>query len=419
MKVEASVKEVRGRLRAPSSKSAVQRYIAGALLAEGLSTISVNSMCDDSLAALSVATELGAEATTCGDSIKIKGGFNPKTNKINCGESGLATRMFIPIAAIHNREITVTGRGSLMKRPVKMVEEPLRQLGVHISSKDGYLPVKIKGPLTGGEVHADGSISSQFITGLLMALPVAQKNSCVIVENLVSRPYIDLTIKILQEFDIEIVNDNYRVFSIKGGQKYTPGTFTAEGDWSGAAFLLVMGAIGGKVEVTGLRTDSVQADKAILEPLMMAGASVSVEAGRIKVEKKELNSFEFDISDCPDLAPPLAVLAAACNGKSVLRGAHRLVAKESNRAETITAALNAIGANIKTSGDIIEIYGNKTLSGGESSAYNDHRIAMALATASAISTSPVRIEGMEAINKSYPGFIDDFRKLGGKIKIVK
>lgn len=419
MKVEASVKEVKGRLRAPSSKSAVQRYIAGALLAEGLSTISVNSMCDDSLAALSVATELGAEATTCGDSIKIKGGFNPKTNKINCGESGLATRMFIPIAAIHNREITVTGRGSLMKRPVKMVEEPLRQLGVHISSKDGYLPVKIKGPLTGGEVHADGSISSQFITGLLMALPVAQKNSCVIVENLVSRPYIDLTIKILQEFDIEIVNDNYRVFSIKGGQKYTPGTFTAEGDWSGAAFLLVMGAIGGKVEVTGLRTDSVQADKAILEPLMMAGAYVSVEDGRIKVEKKELNSFEFDISDCPDLAPPLAVLAAACNGKSVLRGAHRLVAKESNRAETITAALNAIGANIKTSGDIIEIYGNKTLSGGESSAYNDHRIAMALATASAISTSPVRIEGMEAINKSYPGFIDDFRKLGGKIKIVK
>lgn len=419
MKVEASVKEVKGRLRAPSSKSAVQRYIAGALLAEGLSTISVNSMCDDSLAALSVATELGAEATTCGDSIKIKGGFNPKTSKINCGESGLATRMFIPIAAIHNGEITVTGRGSLMKRPVKMVEEPLRQLGVQISSKDGYLPVKIKGPLTGGEVHADGSISSQFITGLLMALPVAQKNSCVIVENLVSRPYIDLTIKILQEFDIEIVNDSYRVFSIKGGQKYTPGTFTAEGDWSGAAFLLVMGAIGGKVEVTGLRTDSVQADKAILEPLMMAGAYVSVEAGRIKVEKKELNSFEFDISDCPDLAPPLAVLAAACNGKSVLRGAHRLVAKESNRAETITAALNAIGANIKTSGDIIEIYGNKTLSGGESSAYNDHRIAMALATASAISTSPVRIEGMESINKSYPGFIDDFRKLGGKIKIVK
>ncbi|MGB4292029.1 MAG: 3-phosphoshikimate 1-carboxyvinyltransferase [Bacteroidales bacterium] len=419
MKVEASVKEVKGRLRAPSSKSAVQRYIAGALLAEGLSTISVNSMCDDSLAALSVATELGAEATTCGDSIKIKGGFNPKTNKINCGESGLATRMFIPIAAIHNREITVTGRGSLMKRPVKMVEEPLRQLGVQISSKDGYLPVKIKGPLTGGEVHADGSISSQFITGLLMALPVAQKNSCIIVENLVSRPYIDLTIKILQEFDIEIVNDNYRVFSIKGGQKYTPGTFTAEGDWSGAAFLLVMGAIGGKVEVTGLRTDSVQADKAILEPLMMAGASVSVEAGRIKVEKKELNSFEFDISDCPDLAPPLAVLAAACNGKTVLRGAHRLIAKESNRAETITAALNAIGANIKTSGDIIEIYGNNTLSGGESSAYNDHRIAMALATASAISTSPVRIEGMESINKSYPGFIDDFRKLGGKIKIIK
>jgi len=419
MKVEVSIGKVRGCLQAPSSKSAVQRYIAGALLAEGDTTILVNSMCDDSLAALSVATELGAEATTCGDSIKIKGGFNPKTNIIHCGESGLATRMFIPVAAIHNSEITVTGHGSLLKRPVKMVEEPLRQLGVEISSKDGYLPVKIKGPLLGGKVHADGSVSSQFITGLLMALPMAEKDSRIIVENLVSKPYIDLTISILQEFGIEIVNDNYRIFSIKGRQKYISGTFTAEGDWSGAAFLLVMGAIGGKVEVTGLKTGSVQADKSVLEPLKMAGAEVTVEPDRIKVERKYLNSFEFDITDCPDLAPPLAVLAAACNGRSVLHGARRLVVKESNRAETITAALNAIGANIKTGDDIIEIYGNKHLAGGEASSFNDHRIAMALAVASVISASPVQIDGMECINKSYPGFIDDFRKLGGKVRIIK
>lgn len=418
MKAIVSIREVKGKLIAPSSKSAVQRYIAGALLAEGVSEILVGSMCDDSMAALSVASALGAEVTTRGDYIKIEGGFSPKTNRINCGESGLCTRMFIPIVSIHDREITVTGKGSLMNRPVDMAEKPLRQMGVEVSSRDGYLPVKIKGPLSGGNVYADGSLSSQLITGLLMALPVAENDSTLTVENLVSRPYVDLTLSILKQFCIKVVNDNYRVFKIVGRQKYIPGKFTAEGDWSGAAFLLVMGAAGGSAEVSGLDPDSVQADRAVINAITRAGAQIEVSREKISVTHKELKGFEFDITDCPDLAPPLAVLALACRGKSILHGARRLKAKESNRAETIVKALGAIGANISSRDDVIEIDGGETLKGGEATAFNDHRIALALAAASMLSEAPVVIDGYECINKSYPGFTDDFRLLGGKLRFI-
>jgi len=419
MKAEVSINYTGNCVRAPSSKSAVQRYVAGALLTEDITKLSVASMCDDSLAALSVAESLGAEVKTYPDSITVRGGFRPVNKEINCGESGLATRMFIPIAALHDGEITITGRGSVMNRPVVMVEEPLLQLGVEVLSRNGYLPVKIKGPLKGGSVIADGSVSSQFITGLLMALPVVENDSRIFVKKLVSKPYIDLTIKILEDFGVEVINESYQIFYIKGKQKYKHGNFVAEGDWSGAAFLLVMGAIGGSVEVTGLNTSSVQADKSVLEALRRAGASVKEDKDKISVTGGNLKGFEFDITDCPDLAPPLAVLGLACKGRSVLQGTERLVAKESNRAQTICHALNTIGANIKSHDNIIETEGVETLKGGEASSFNDHRIAMALMSASLISESPVIINGIECINKSYPGFIEDFRKLGGNVRIFK
>ncbi len=419
MKVVASAREVKGKIEAPSSKSAVQRYIAGALFSEGITEIHVRSMCDDSMAALSVITALGAEVTACGDNIIIKGGFKPKTSKINCGESGLCTRMFIPLVSIYDGEITITGKGSILKRPIGMAEQPLRQLGVNITSENGFLPVKIKGPLSGGDVYADGSISSQFITGLLMALPLASSDSHVFVENLVSKPYIDLTINILNDFGIKIGNNGYSVFDVRGNQRYKAGKFVAEGDWSGASFLFVMGAIGGYVEVTGLDLQSVQADKSVLDALKLAGAEIKKSPNKISVTRNKLNSFEFDITECPDLAPPLAVLAMACNGRSVLHGAERLLVKESNRAETISRALSALGGKISYHDDIIEIFGGEKLKGGEVEAFNDHRIAMALVTASVLSETPVVIDGYECINKSYPEFTDDFRHLGGTIKIIK
>ncbi len=354
---------INGAVKAPASKSAMQRYVAGALLANGESEIHASSLCDDVLAAIEIAENLGSAVAIESDLVKVVGGFNPSGREISCGESGLSARMFTPVAALYDGEIVMNGRGSILKRPLDMVEMPLATLGAKITSNNGFLPLRIKGPLKGGDVTADGSVSSQFITGLLMALPFAQENSRIFVKDLVSRPYIDLTISILKEFGITIGNDDYKMFSVRGKQKFRPGKFICEGDWSGAAFLLVMGAIGGKIEITGLQADSTQADKAILEALLLAGARLTTGTRSVIVEGGDLKGFDFDISDCPDLAPPLTVLALACRGRTVLSGAERLSAKESNRGLALEETMVKIGGRVKNNGATIEIYGGKKLSG--------------------------------------------------------
>jgi 3-phosphoshikimate 1-carboxyvinyltransferase len=251
-----------------------------------------------------------------------------------------------------------------------------------------------------------------------MALPAAAKNSLVKVEKLVSKPYIDLTISILGEFGIEIVNENYSIFKIPGNQKYQSGEFTVEGDWSGAAFLMVMGAIGGEIEIYGLDSASTQADKAIFYALSLAGANVRQGAYSIIVSGGNLKGFEFDISDCPDLAPPLAALALACEGKTVISGTQRLLSKESNRSEALQQTLLSLGARIDCFENRMEIEGGHRLNGGTVDSYNDHRIAMTLAVAALLSEGPVIINKMESINKSYPGFVKDFSMLGGNIRTI-
>lgn len=415
MRAEATRSAISGKVMAPSSKSAMQRYIAGSLLAEGLSQIHLTSFCDDTRAAIAIAEDLGAEITISGNEVKIRGGFRPRTGEIFCGESGLSARMFTPIAALHDKEIIMNGEGSLLKRPFTMVEGPLETLGVKISSNNGFLPLQIQGPMHGGELTADGSVSSQFITGLLMALPALAEDTLLIAEDLVSKPYIDLTISILKEFGVRVRNEEYRKFTIAGRQKFKAGDFNVEGDWSGAAFLLVMGAIGGTVSVEGLDLKSTQADKAILDALILAGAKIDCHGNIVTVRHGNLRGFDFDISDCPDLAPPLAVLALASKGKTIMRGADRLASKESNRSKTLEENLNALGAKVINHGNLIEIEGGKMLKGGEADSFNDHRIAMALATTALFSESPVIIKGMECINKSYPGFVSDYRKIGGII----
>ncbi|MGD0582025.1 MAG: 3-phosphoshikimate 1-carboxyvinyltransferase [Bacteroidales bacterium] len=419
MRARAVISSVYGTVKAPASKSAMQRYVAGSLLAEGVSEINSSSLCDDSIAAIRIAEALGAEITVKGEVVRIRGGFNPSAKEIFCGESGLSARMFTPIAALHNHEIILNGKGSILKRPLDMVEDPLRKLGVKVVSRNGFLPLSLTGPLRGGEVTADGSVSSQFITGLLMALPVVPGDSRIIVKNLVSRPYIDLTISILKEFGIVIGNEDYRIFSVRGGQKFRAGKFNAEGDWSGATFLLVMGAIGGSIEVKGLLAGSTQADKAVLDAISAAGAEVNVVDDSVQIRGRELRGFEFNITDCPDLAPPLTVLAMACRGRSVLEGAERLAAKESDRGKALEETMRSIGGKVKNFGSRIEIQGGDRLTGGSADSHNDHRIAMALAVSALICDSPVIIDGIESINKSYPGFIHDFNSTGGKIEIIK
>ena len=259
--------EIKGSIKAPASKSMTQRAIAAALLTNGQTIIHNPSYCDDSLAAMSIAVGLGARVEPKVSELKIVGSATLKESKLNCGESGLAIRMFSPIVALYPSEITLVGANSLKKRPMSMIGDALNQLGVECKSAAGFLPLTIKGPLKGGKCEIDGSISSQLLTGLLMALPLATGDSEISVRNLKSKPYIDMTIQLLNSFGIKVENSNYTIFRIPGNQKYTPHSYTVEGDWSGGAFLLVAGAINGEISVKGLMKDSCQSDMAILNAL--------------------------------------------------------------------------------------------------------------------------------------------------------
>src|SRR3989338_2363519 len=257
---------VNGIMAAPPSKSMMQRAVTLATLANGTSEISNPSFCDDSKAALGIARALGADVEENENCVKITGGIKPQGKgnvTVNCGESGLCIRMFSPIAALFDKEITLTGNGSLLSRPVGMIEEPLRALGAECKTDNGRPPVTVRGPMKGGNTRIDASTSSQFISGLLIALALCPEDSKILVNNLKSRPYVEMTLELLERFGINIKHDDkLSEFNISGSQNYTPIHYTIEGDWSGASFLLVAGAISGSVSVTGLRASSLQADKA-------------------------------------------------------------------------------------------------------------------------------------------------------------
>jgi 3-phosphoshikimate 1-carboxyvinyltransferase len=412
---------IKGSVTAPASKSMMQRAIAAALLVEGTTKILNPTYCNDSLAALRVIEALGAKVTRGKDEVIVRGGMNltgPGTI-LNCGESGLAIRMFSPIAALWSGELTLTGEGSLLSRPVSMMEEPLKELGVRVTTTNGCPPLKVKGPLLGGEAEVDGSVSSQFLTGLLMALPKAAKDSRLTVTNLKSMPYIDMTLGLFQAFGVQVRHTNYEMFFIKGSQTYAcqKGEYWVEGDWSGVSFLLAAGAVGavaGSVTVTGVDTTSPQADRKIIDALAAAGALVEMTGNTVSVSKGKLKGFQFDATHCPDLFPPLAVLACNCEATTVITGVERLVHKESNRAMALEKELSSLGAIIRIDGNRMEIKGAK-LKGGVIDSHNDHRIAMAAAIAAINAQGAVTIRGDECVAKSYPDFFEDLKKIGGNV----
>ena len=406
--------KVKGTVKAPASKSMTQRAIAAALLAGGESTIVNPSYCDDSLAAMTIATGLGARVHPDKAEMKITGGRILREHKLNCGESGLAVRMFSPIAALWPEEIVMTGAGSLKNRPMSMIEEALRQFRVGCSSNNGFLPLTIKGPLKGGECEIDGSISSQLLTGLLMALPVAGKNSIIRVNDLKSRPYIDMTLQVLDKFGIKVTNDNYSKFLITGNQEYKAIRYEVESDWSGGAFLLVAGAIAGEITVQGLHTNSKQSDRAILTALDKAGARLRISEDTITVTASAMEAFEFDSTESPDLFPPLVVLASYCKGISGIKGARRLIHKESNRAASLVEEFGKLGIKVEVSDDYMIITGGQ-VTGGRVNSHEDHRIAMALAIAALGASSKVAIKDSHCIGKSYPDFFNDLQKTGASV----
>lgn len=415
MKKSISPSEARGTQAAPASKSEMQRAVAAAAIAHGRSIITNPSYCEDSKAALSIAGALGARVQQFPDRVIIDGGINPAEDVLDCGESGLGVRMFTPIAALTGRHITLTGRGSLLKRPVSTIEDSLMDLGASVKSQNGYLPIEVTSKLSGGRTVIDGSLSSQFLTGLLMALPSAEKDSIITVKNLKSRQYIDITLKVLKNFSIDVSNSGYSVFTISGGQHFIPAQVEIEGDWSGAAFLLCAGAIRGEVTVTGLSSSSLQPDRGVVDALKKAGAKVTEGAGYFTVTQGKLKGFEFDATECPDLFPPLAALAMYCEGTTVLRGARRLTHKESDRGTVIKTELGRLNGSIELDGDCMLIKGSK-VSGGNVDSHGDHRIAMACAIAALGADGPVVIDHAESIDKSYHEFYDHLAALGVDVK---
>src|SRR5882757_1456079 len=302
---------IKGIIQAPTSKSSMQRACAAALLSRGETVIRHPGYSNDDKAALEVIRRLGAEVTLLEDgSLKINsGGVNPGQAEVSCGESGLGIRMFAPIIALSDQPVRVNGEGSLMTRPMDFFDEIFPQLGIRVVSNKGKLPLQIQGPLQPRNLEIDGSLSSQFLTGLLFAYAAAgAKDVAIKVNNLKSKPYIDLTLQVMGHFGWEVENRDYAEF-------YFPGTgpageanrqYTVEGDWSGGAFLLVAGAVAGKITVKGLDVDSTQADKAILQALRDSGASLSIRGGEeIGIGPAGgLKAFTFDATDCPDLFPP-------------------------------------------------------------------------------------------------------------------
>jgi 3-phosphoshikimate 1-carboxyvinyltransferase len=415
MKKSVHPSNVEGEVKAPPSKSVMQRITAAALMAGGRTTRILNpSFCDDALAALRVAGELGAGIKATLEEVRIEGGLRPRGRELDCGESGLCLRLFAAVAPLWPDELVLTGRASLLKRPVSIVEDPLRQLGVFCRTDNGFPPVRVRGPLRGGIASVDGSLSSQFLSGLLMALPLAGQGSRLIVKDLKSRPYIDLTLEVLRDCGIMVENENYEEFIISGGQDYEIGEYRVEGDWSAAASLLVAAAAGGKIRVSGLRADSVQPDRRILAALGAAGARVDRKPDGAAVEKSGLRAFSFDATDAPDLLPPLVALACHCSGTSRFEGASRLRHKESDRAAAIAEEFGRLGGRVSAEGDVIEVTGGP-LAGAKVSSHGDHRMAMALAAAAVAARGPVEIDGAECVAKSYPGFFEDLASVGVRI----
>ncbi len=403
--------KVDGVVTPPPSKSYAQRALAAALLAKGESIIGNIEFCDDTLSAMRMIEALGAKVEQLDSStLRVRGGLNPQASGLFVGESGLATRLFTPIAALCDQAITIDGHGSILTRPMGMMIEPLQEAGVRVSDNNGFLPLDVCGPMRGGEISVDGSVSSQFITGLLLALPLAAQDSTLYVNRAVSLPYLDMTIDTAERFGVNIAHNEYREFFIEGSQEYAATEFNIECDWSAASTLLVAGAIAGSVTIENISMLSKQADREICTALVRAGAQVESSGSTLTVSRRELHAFEFDATQCPDLFPALVALAAAAEGVSVITGAERLIHKESNRAATLQCEYAKLGINIEVEGDVMRVEGGQIRSARVES-HNDHRIAMSLAVAALRSDDLVMIDGSDAVSKSYPDFFEDLESL--------
>lgn len=408
--------KLRGAISVPPSKSLCHRALIAASLCEDESIISNISMSQDIKATSSLIKNMGVDLTFLDSVVKINGSGKLKVinRDMDCNESGSTLRFFIPILLTIGEGVTFSGKGKLVERPLQPYYSIFDEQDIKYSTINGMLPLTVEGILKPGDFYISGDVSSQFVTGLLFALPLLQKDSCIhITSKLESSPYVDLTIDILKKFSVNIDNHEYKEFYIKGKQKYKAINYYVEGDYSQAAFWLAAGVIGNNVTCRGLNINSLQGDKVIIDILKEMGGIISRKGDSITAEGSRLNGISIDASQCPDLVPILAVLGSLAEGTTKIYNAARVRIKECDRLKAIATELNKIGADVYEEEDALVIHGKRTLKGGVVNSWNDHRIVMALAIAAICCEEPLIITDSEAIGKSYPTFFSDYLSLGG------
>lgn len=408
-----------GTVNVPPSKSDVHRAIICAAMANGVSRISPVALSNDIKATIGCIKALGADAVLENNVLTVDGTnmYKNKTALLDCGESGSTLRFFIPIAAVGNINATFVGKGKLPQRPIGIFTEALPKAGT-VCKTEGGLPLEIKGQLKSGIFEIPGNVSSQFITGLLLALPILEGDSEIVLTSpLESVGYIAMTIRTMKQFGVNI-QATEKGWHIKGGQSYKTCDYITDGDWSQAAFFMVLGAVSGKVTVKGVAKDSTQGDKKCAEILARFGAKVTQLDNEVTVEKRELKAITIDASQIPDLVPVLSVCAAFAEGTTKIINAERLRIKECDRLKATAELLNNLGGKVKELSDGLEITGVSSLKGGNVNGYNDHRIVMSAAVCAARSDEDITATFAMSINKSYPDFYIDYNSIGGKANVL-
>ena len=408
-----------GTVNVPPSKSDVHRAIICAAMANGVSRISPVALSNDIKATIGCIKALGADAVLENNVLTVDGTnmYKNKTALLDCGESGSTLRFFIPIAAVGNINATFVGKGKLPQRPIGIFTEALPKAGT-VCKTEGGLPLEIKGQLKSGIFEIPGNVSSQFITGLLLALPILEGDSEIVLTSpLESVGYIAMTIRTMKQFGVNI-QATEKGWHIKGGQSYKTCDYTTDGDWSQAAFFMVLGAVSGKVTVKGVAKDSTQGDKKCAEILAEFGAKVTQRDNEVTVEKGDLKAITIDASQIPDLVPVLSVCAAFAEGTTKIINAERLRIKECDRLKATAELLNNLGGKVKELSDGLEITGVSSLKGGNVNGYNDHRIVMSAAVCAARSDGDITATFAMSINKSYPDFYIDYNSIGGKANVL-
>jgi 3-phosphoshikimate 1-carboxyvinyltransferase len=414
-----------GTVKAPSSKSYTHRAIIAAALSEGQSKISDPLICDDTLATIEACRMLGAKITRTAKTLQIIGRAKPSTptDVVNCRDSASTMRFLAPICALADGISVLTGDESLRGRPMEPALAALRQLGVQCYSvnRDGRPPLVVfGGGIAGGKASVRGDVSSQFVSGLLLAAPLAKKGTNVILSTpLESKPYVALTLEVLKKHQIKVeVQPNYQRFYVVGGQRYVAYDHTIEGDYSSAAFLLAAAALtSSHVRVENLKKDSIQGDRVIIDLLQEIGVQISADGSIVEINgvNERLKPVEVNLSDNPDLIPLMAVVACFASGESVIRGVGRLQFKESDRAAALLSEFAKLGAKVQAANQAIKVMEVEKLRGAELNSHGDHRIAMACIVAALRAEGTTVVHDVECINKSYPDFIKDLTSLGGNV----